>query len=173
MPVVRECEAPSGSPPFGMPTLLVVVHIAAATVALVAGPCAVQYPNGTPIHRRIGRAYVGGWLAFASTGAFLGAQRPGVSPFEVLNALGATFVVLGLLPLWRRERFGRRWRQYHYRAMLISVAFVVVASVNQVLMRLGFEYPWWAFGLLTLSPFLVLPLLRRRLDRRYGFSTSP
>ena len=150
----------------------VIIHVAFAVVALVAGPLAVRFPNGSPRHRKIGRFYLGAWIAFGSTGFYLGTLHRGITPFEVLNVLGAGFVLAALYALWRRKQIGRRWKRLHYRSMLISYAFVAVATVNQVLMRAGLEYPLWVFGALVLVPFLVLPSVVRRLDKTYGFAVS-
>lgn len=156
-----------------MPTVAVAIHVAFALAALVAGPLAVRFPNGTPRHRRIGRTYVLAWLVFGATGGYLGLLRPGITPFEVLNLLGFGFVVAALHALWRRRRIGRSWKRRHYRYMLISYAFVAVATVNQVLGQAGLAYPLWVFGALALAPFLVLPRVIRRLDAAYGSSAPP
>lgn len=152
-----------------MQATVVIIHIAFAVVALVAGPLAVRFPNGTPRHRAAGRFYLGAWILFGTTGYYLGALHPGITPFEVLNVLGAGFVLSALYAIWRREQIGRRWKRWHYRSMLTSYAFVAVATVNQVLIRAGFEYSLWVFAALALSPFLVLPRMVRRLDETYGF----
>jgi uncharacterized membrane protein len=153
-----------------MHATVVVLHIAAAVLALVVGPLAVRFPNGTPRHRGLGRSYVVAWIAFGTTGFYLGAIRPGITPFEVLNVLGAAFVLAALYPIWKRESIGPRWKRQHYRNMLISYAFVAVASINQAVSRAGVEYPLWMFGLIAFTPFLVIPRVIRRLDAAYGFA---
>lgn len=150
-----------------MHTIIVWIHIAAAVGALLAGPLAIRFPNGSPRHRIIGRGYVSSWLIFGTTGLYLGMLHPGISPFEVLTVIGAMFVGYGLYVLWRRRTVGPQWKRTHYRAMLISYAFVAVATTNQVLLHAGLEYSLWVFGLISLLPFAVLPSIRRRLDRVY------
>lgn len=156
-----------------MRSVLVVVHISLALLALLAGPFAVRLPNGTTRHRAIGKAYVAGWVGFGSTGVYLGALHPGISPFEILNLVGAGFVLAALYPLWRRARLGHRWRRLHYRGMLISYAFVAVATVNQLLRQAGLDYPFWVFIALAFAPFLILPGVLRRLDRIWAPAATP
>ena len=146
--------------------------MAGALVARVAGPLAVRYPNGTPRHRLCGRLYVGAWLRFGATGFYLGARHAGVSPFEVLNGVGAGFLGAGLWTVASKRRLGRTWKRVHYRMMLTSYAFVAVATVNQVLLQLGVRPSFWVLIPLALTPFLVLPRLHRRMDRAYGFAEA-
>lgn len=147
---------------------IVIIHVLAAILAVGAGPLAVRFPNGTPRHRTLGRLYVAAWVVFGTTGLYLGGIRPGISPFEILTVLGAGFVGVALYVLWRRQRIGPSWKRHHYRAMLISYAFVAIATLNQVLIHAGLEYPLWVFGLIALLPFAVLPRIRRRLDQQYA-----
>jgi len=121
----------------------------------------------------MGRLYVAAWLVFGTTGMYLGGIRPGISPFEVLTLVGAGFVGVALYVLWRRRQIGPQWKRHHYRAMLTSYAFVAVATVNQILIHAGLEYPLWVFGLIAIVPFFVLPTVRRRLDRTYPVPANP
>ena len=147
---------------------LVLAHVAAAVAALVAGPLAVRYPNGSPVHRLWGRVYVVGWVVLAVLGAVIGRERDGVSAFEVMNALGLLFVVASLAAIAGRVRIGPRWKRWHYRAMVVSYGFVMAASATQVLLRAGVGVPGWAFALLVAAPFAVLIPVRRRLDAVYA-----
>jgi hypothetical protein len=56
--------------------------------------------------------------------------------------------------------------------MLSSLAALIVATVNQVLPRLGIEYPIWVFIAMCAAPAVILPYFQRRLDRRYGFAPA-
>lgn len=149
-------------------TSIVTIHVVGAVAALISGVLAVRFPNGTPRHRGMGKLYVTAWVVFGTTGIYLGAQRPGISPFEVLNVAGALFAGMGIYSIRARKRLGTAWKRLHYRSMLISYAFVAVATLNQILIRLGFEYPLWVFFLIAVLPFPVLIPLRRRLDARYA-----
>lgn len=147
--------------------LVLVVHIGAAVGALITGVLAVRFPNGTRAHRRLGKAYMGMWITLFVGGVIIGWGRPGISAFEVLNALGMSFVTLGyaLIPL--RRRIGPRWVSLHYICMLTSLAFIIVAAANQMLPRIGVPYPWWGLVVLSILPFFVIPPYVARLDRRY------
>jgi hypothetical protein len=150
--------------------MLLVVHVAAACVALALGVAAIRLRAGRRTHRRLGLAYVACWAVIGATGWVLGVQRPGLSVFEVLNLVGVVLVAAGwsipaLAPV--RRRLGPGWRGPHLRLMLGSLAFPVIAGVNQLLggaaRALDVPYPMWAFYLLVAAPFFVLPRVGRRL----------
>lgn len=150
-----------------MHTLLVTTHVLTAVVALVTGVAAFVSRDSTPRHRMLGKAYVGGWIGFATTGLVLGASDPIVSVFEVLTGIGAVCVGLGLCAAWRRKAIGSGWLHQHYQWMITSLAFVVVATVNQLLIQAGWPPPVSVFIGLTLLPFGVIPPIIRGLDHQY------
>lgn len=153
-------------------TLVVITHIIGACGALVTGFWAFNAPNGTPLHRLLGKLYLLGWVLLAGSGAVIGWGRPGISVFEVLNMLGFGTVCVAYGAVLFRKRIGRMWKRHHYSWMLSSLAFLVIATINQVLPRFGMTYPWWIFLLMVASPSLVIPLYLRRLDRRYGYAKN-
>lgn len=140
--------------------------------ALITGALALTFPNGTPRHRIIGKAYLAAWLVLAPCGLMLGLRRPGISAFEVLTWLGLAQVAYAYGVIFFRKRIGRTWVQKHYSGMVGSMAGLVVATVNQVLPQLGVEYPLWVFLLMAASPFLWVPFVIRWLDRRHGFAPA-
>jgi uncharacterized membrane protein len=150
-----------------MHTLLLTLHVASAVVALMTGLLAYRYPNGSPAHRRAGRGYIWAWGLFAPSGLWLGAARPALSPFEIITLLGLCAVIIGVVALRRKRQLGPVWRHHHLRWMIISYAFVVVATVNQLLNQLEVSRPPWLFWLLVFAPFFVLPPLIRRVRHRY------
>ena len=151
---------------------MVIVHVLAATVALLSGVLALRHPNGTLRHRQAGRAYLLGWVLFAGTGFWLGSARAGVSPFEVLTVLGALCVLVAMHALRYRRTIGPSWRHRHLRWMIISLSFVVVATVNQVLLQTGVPTPRWLFWTLVALPFVVLPRYVRQWRARYPLPSS-
>jgi len=153
-----------------MHTVVLTLHVMSALTALIAGLSAYLFPNGSKPHRRAGRGYLWGWGIFAPTGLWLGAARPEISAFEILTVLGLCAVLIGVLALRRKRRLGPVWRHHHLRWMIISYAFVVVASLNQLLNQLNVSQPAWLFWLLVVAPFLVLPPLIRRVRARYPVS---
>jgi uncharacterized membrane protein len=153
-------------------TLIVSLHIVGAVGALIAGTLAFIFPNGTRVHRWIGKIYLLMWATLAICGYIIGWGRPGISIFEVATAFGVLATVYAYAMVLFRKRIGRSWLQRHYSWMLSSMAALVVATVNQMLPRLGLQYPIWVFILMCLSPSVILPLFQRRLDRRYGFAKA-
>jgi uncharacterized membrane protein len=150
-------------------TTLVVTHIVGAVGALITGFWALNAPNGTPRHRRLGKTYLLMWALLAGAGLIIGLGRPGITIFEVLNVLGFGTVAMAYRAVLLRKRIGHAWLQKHYKWMVNSLAFLVIATINQVLPRMGIEYPIWVFLLMVASPSLIIPFYVRRLDRRYGF----
>jgi hypothetical protein len=159
---------------------MLAVHLLAACLALAVGIAAIRVRASRRTHRRLGLAYVACWAVIGTTGWVLGARRPGLSVFEVLNLIGVVLVVAGwsipaLAPV--RRRLGAGWRGPHLRLMLGSLAFPVIAGVNQLLggaaRALDVPYPMWAFYLLVAAPFVVLPRVGRRLAAARPAPPSP
>jgi hypothetical protein len=148
--------------------IVLVLHIIGAVGALVTGFLALNIPNGTPRHRLIGKAYLVLWLLVFINGGIIGYWHRHLTVFQLLNTLGMSMVALAYGTIIFRKRIGSTWLHKHYTYMVTSMAFLVVATVNQVLPRLGWNYPLWVFLLMVASPAFVLPLYVRRLDRRYG-----
>ena len=137
----------STAPLFAAPPALIVPHVVAALVALALGVVALRTQPGSRTHRRAGTGYVAGWLVLALMGALMGHRHANVSPFEILNALGASAVALGYLPVLvpaARRRMagadGRGWLRWHLRFMVGSMPFLVVAGLNQTLPAVGVRY---------------------------------
>lgn len=151
-------------------TVVVALHVIGAIGALVVGSLAFVFPNGTRSHRIIGKLYLVMWATLAICGFIIGWRRPGISIFEAATVFGVLATAYAYAVVLFRRRIGRSWLQRHYSWMLGSMAALVVATVNQILPRLGMEYPIWVFVLMCASPTFILPLFQRRLDRRYGFA---
>ncbi len=149
--------------------IVVPLHIVGALVALVAGFLALRFPNGTPRHRFIGKLYLISWATLAASGVVIGARRPQLSVFEILNILGFASVLIAYGAVLARKKLGRVWLSHHYNWMLTSMAFLCVATVNQVIMRLGITYPLWVFFLMVAAPTPIISWYVRRLDKRYKF----
>lgn len=154
-------------------TIVVALHVIGAIGALITGSLALVFPNGTRTHRMLGKLYLVMWATLAICGFIIGWGRPGISAFEVATVFGVLSTVYAYAMVLFRKRIGRSWLQRHYGWMLGSMAALVVATVNQILPRLGLEYPIWVFILMAVSPTFILPFFQRRLDRRYGFAKQP
>jgi hypothetical protein len=147
--------------------LLVITHVLSAVTGLGLGFAALKFPNGTPRHRAIGKAYLVAWVVIACTGFALGADTPELSAFEILTMLGFGCVAFAYAMVLLRRRIGPRWLRLHYVWMSASVAALVVTSVNQTILQTWGEYPRWMFFALVFSPVLILPVYHRALDRRF------
>lgn len=151
-------------------TVVVALHVTGAIGALIIGTLAFVFPNGTRTHRLIGKLYLVMWATLAICGFILGWARPGISIFEAATMLGVYNTVYAYAMVLLRRRIGRTWLKRHYGGMLGSMAALIVATVNQILPRLGLQYPIWVFVLMVAAPVVIIPFVQRRLDRRYGFA---
>lgn len=151
-------------------SVVVALHIIGAFGALITGGLAFVFPNGSRVHRMIGKLYLVMWTTLAICGFIIGWGRPGISIFEVATVFGLLSTLYAYAMVLFRKRIGRSWLQRHYSWMIASMAALVVATVNQTLPRLGIEYPMWVFVLMAVSPTFIIPFFQRRLDRRYGFA---
>jgi len=152
--------------------LLIATHVVSALAGLGLGFAALAFPNGSPRHRAIGKAYLGAWLAVATSGCILGADAPALSAFEILTIVGLGCVAFAYAAVRLRRRIGPRWLRWHYVWMSASVAALIVTSVNQTILQTWGPYPRWMFWALVLSPVAILPAYHRALDRRFQPSAS-
>lgn len=162
------------------PLAFVLPHVVAAFAALACGVVALRARPGSRVHRRAGTAYVAGWGVLALMGALMGHRHATVSPFEVLNALGATAVALGyapvLVPAVRRALAGvdgRGWLRWHLQFMVGSMPFLVVAGLNQGLPAVGLPYSRPLLAATTALSVVVTARVARRLERRHGLGRAP
>ena len=151
--------------------LIVALHVIGATGALATGFLALlAFPNGSARHRILGKFYLACWVTLAISGLIVGMRRPGVSVFEVLTWLGMSCTLYAYSFVLRRKALGRTWLRHHYQWMLGSLTFIVVATINQLLPRIGIEYPMWVFYLMVAVPAPINIWATRAFDRRYGFA---
>ena len=109
---------------------VIAAHSAAALLALFLGATIFSARKGTPLHRRMGWAYVGLMAVVAATGAFIQEINPGhYSPIHLLIPV----TILGLwASLWgvRRYRQTRRPRylRLHITTMISTFFFALVLA---------------------------------------------
>ncbi len=152
-------------------TIIVVAHVVSAVGALIAGFLAFMFTKGTQRHRLIGKTYLAMWVVLATTGYALGADRT-ISVFEIATGYGVFSTAMAYWVVLKRKQIGPRWMAKHYGWMLGSMAALVIATINQVLPRMGIEYPIWVFVALAVLPAFIIPFIQRHLDRRYGFAEA-
>lgn len=155
-------------------TVVVFLHVAGALAALLANLVILRVRAGSRAHRQAGKIYLLGWAVLALSGAIIGWERPGISAFEVLNAIGFACALYAYLMVVLRRQIGSSWQRRHINGMLSSMAGLWVATANQVLGRialaLDLPYPFWFFVGLCLLPFVVLPRLERWMVQRNQLS---
>lgn len=85
-------------------SLLLMLHVAGGTVALLAGALALAAPKGDRMHRRAGVLFVGAMLLMAGLGATLALREP--SRMSVIGgSLSCYLVITGFAAVrWPRER---------------------------------------------------------------------
>ncbi|WP_034344316.1 DUF2306 domain-containing protein [Deinococcus misasensis] len=142
-------------------------HVVTASMALLSGFAAINLQRKAPLHRIAGKVYLLAWLGFAVSGLVIGARRPEVAPTEIITVIGLLVTMRAYWAVLNRKKLGRKWLQLHYSNMLSSLAFVCIATLNQILFR-TFDLPSWFFWVLVALPFFVLPLYGNALNRRYA-----
>lgn len=147
--------------------LILSIHIVGVLLALSCGFLAFRYPNGTKVHRLLGRGYILGWLLLTTGGTLLGARHPGISVFEILTWIGAVMTLRALFITCCARRT-KGWRERHYEAMLLSYVFVIQGSLNQILSRvLPNDMMLPLLVLLVVAPFFGIPIAMKRLRQRF------
>lgn len=112
-----------------MPNLLLVLHIAAGTVALVAGLVALLSAKGGWLHRRGGTLFVLAMLPMAGTGTVIAAARP--EAITVIVGILTLYLVLTSVLTVRRPRCWA-WR-IDFAAMLVAL------TIGAAGIHFGFE----------------------------------
>jgi hypothetical protein len=160
---------------FDAPIAFILPHVIAAVAAFAAGVTALRTRPGSRTHRRAGKAYLAGWVILALMGMLMGHRHAALSAFEVLNAIGATVVLIGYAPMLvpgvRRllaGADGRGWLRWHLRFMVGSLPFLVVAGLNQLLPLAGVAYSLPLLAATTVVATLVTRAAARVLLRRHG-----
>jgi uncharacterized membrane protein len=117
---------------------LLVVHIAAALVAIVSGAIVFLLPKGTRRHRRLAIVYVSAMIVTTGVVAFVPASTlkfgdSGYGFFHLFIIVGFVSSLVGIFSLymWRRTR-ERRWLRMHQMRFSFSYAGLLMAGVSQI-----------------------------------------
>ncbi len=117
---------------------LLIVHVAAAMVAIASGAAVFALRKGTRWHRRIAYVYVAAMIVTTSVVAFVPATilpfgKSGWGFFHLFILVGFVSSVLGVFGLvqWRRTR-QRRWLRMHQIRFAFSYAGLLMAGLSQV-----------------------------------------
>ena len=142
---------------------MVVLHIVAGSVALLAAVVALAVTKGASLHRRSGTAYVMAMLVMGLSGAGIAATR-GVTISVIAGLLAAYLVTTG----WLTVRLPvARMRAVLVIGLLVALA-IAVAGLNSGLRALGTPAEGFAPETST-APYLVfgsLALIGAALDAR-------
>jgi uncharacterized membrane protein len=112
-----------------MPNSLVVLHIAAGSVALTAGAVALYSLKGAKLHRKSGMLFVLVMLVMSVTGAVMAALKP--ETISVIAGALTFYLVITALLTVRRPAAGSQW--IDFGAMLVAMAIGTAA------IHFGFE----------------------------------
>lgn len=147
---------------------LIILHVIAASSALLCGAAALAIPNGTPVHRRWGKGYMASWLFFVLFGIGIDMLEPGVSFFQIFSIAGVSLVAVAYAAVRWRTRFGENWLAHHYIWMVASLVVAWTATLVQVLPRLGITFESWPIFVILQLPPLIGGLVMRRLVQRFS-----
>jgi hypothetical protein len=132
--------------------MLFVVHIAAGTVALLAGYVALFARKGDTLHRRSGLAFVVTMLTMCAAGATLAIVRDSGVLVNVPAAVTTAYLVWTSLTTVRPRRGATRPVEVSAMVVMLVVAMVTLAvGVQQLVTRERLygipAFPYFLFGL--------------------------
>lgn len=150
---------------------LTLFHIAAGSVALIAGFAALSVRKGSPLHARIGTAFFASMLAMAGSGAVIALFLPERGTATV-GILSCYLVATSWMTARRRSgeagafEVGALIVALACAAAFMTIALVGMAEPDGKLDRLPapFHFPFAALALLAAALDLNF-LLRRKLSR--------
>jgi uncharacterized membrane protein len=131
-------------------TLLIAVHAAGATLAVVLGGCQLaRRRKGDLLHRRIGRLWLADmyWVALSS----FGIRRMNPGSFSWIHGL-SLFTILSLsLALWAARRGDvrahRRWATGSYLGLL-GAGIAASVDPTRLVPQAAIHAPWLLLGVL-------------------------
>jgi len=147
------------------------LHMATATIAIVAGLLVLLQTKGTRRHRRFGYVYVASMVTLNVSSFFIFRLTGEFSPFHVAAFLSLATVIAGFLPVyWRRPADG--WLQVHFQFMAWSYIGLLAATASELAVRIPESPFWWAViassAVIIMAGALVLAHNRPKLLARYG-----
>ena len=146
-----------------MPTVLIVLHVAAGGLGLLAGPFAMAMPKGGGHHPLAGWAYQACCLVLCATALLLVALDPALWGFAVIAVLTEAAAV-GAVLVRRRRRPG--WLPMHVQLALGSYVSFVTAFVVQTAGGL-----WWVLPVVVGST--AVSVVPARVTTSTGRSSCP
>jgi uncharacterized membrane protein len=134
--------------------LILIVHILAGALGLIAGYVALYSAKGAPLHRKAGLVFVFAMLTMAMGGIVVSIGE-GVAPaINVPAALVTAYLVVTSLNTVRPLASGGRWLDIAGVIVAVVVGFVCVSTGVQAIAqggrRAGLAFPMFLFSIATL-----------------------
>lgn len=148
-------------------TLLLALHIAAGSMAILAGALALVLRKGGMWHRRAGQVFAISMLAMAGLGMVLAPLKPGMAPPQASIAVALLTVYL-VTTGWLTMRASRRFDRIAMQAVLVLAVALATMGVRALLLHL-LAAPYFVFAALA----LLAGMLDLRAIRGNGFHGAP
>ena len=134
-----------GLDPFGL------AHALLGVAALILGLALLLGRKGTPVHRRIGQAYVLSMLLLNITALMIYDLYGRFGPFHVASVISLATVGAGFVPVYlRRPRAA--WIHLHANFMCWSYVGLLAAFVSEVAVRI----PGGGFGFAVIAATAIV-----------------
>jgi len=117
------------------------VHLSSALGALLFGGGVVLLRKGTPLHRRLGYAYVTFMVALNASALSLYSRTGSFGPFHFAALISGATLVAGLVPALRRKP-DRSWLALHREFMSWSFVGLLAAAAAEAAFRIP-GAPYW------------------------------
>lgn len=111
---------------------LSIFHIAMGVAAMGIGAAALSIKKSNPLHPKLGEAYHWIMLTTCVSALVVGAQVPGISPFEILAYPSYGFALLGYVSA--KLRF-KGWLRWHITGQGGSYIALWTATLFQIVPR--------------------------------------
>jgi hypothetical protein len=109
---------------------LLVLHVSAGILAMVAGALAVSFRKGSPRHRRWGRVFVVSMLTVSAAGAVLAFMKS--EPDNVLGGVNSFYLVATAWATARRGRNGHLALEWGAPPIALAISAIWIAWALEV-----------------------------------------
>lgn len=127
------------------------VHLIAATIALITGTLVLTKKKGTTKHKKIGYVYTISMLIVNITAFMIYRLFGGFGIFHIAALISLITLIGGMIPVLLRKP--ESWLTLHYSFMYWSVMGLYAAFVSEVLTRVP-ETPF--FGMVGLATGVIM-----------------
>ena len=110
------------------------VHLVAASLALLTGAGVLLLPKATALHKRVGYVYFAAMLVMLTTSFMLYQLFGSFGMFHWLAVISSVTLLSGMIPVWFRRRIPN-WPAWHFSFMYWSVVGLYCAFAAEVFVR--------------------------------------